>query len=562
LRAADQLTNLRWRVGLATIPGALAVSSDSETIAVSVGTSANLYAAADGQLLGTIPGLAATIGDLAIAPDGRLLALAQADALVSLWDLAERSLLSELRLPVADGDFLVPGAFTSVAFSPDGQYIAAGDDSGNVGVWALVDGVAIQTLSVGARVVADVAFSPDSRLVAAASEGWRSEPGAIWVWDVASGAESHWLSRSDDEHQLVPAQRLAFSPDGAHVLMGLADGGLLRWRLADGALEQELSGHRAALTALAVAPDGGALSAARDGSLRTWHADGSPAEALADTGAIAALAISPDGGLLAAGDEGGRIDLRRRDGTLLSQIPAQGGAISALALSPDAQTLAAAAADGTIRLYDAPGGQARGELRGHGGPALALAFSPDGARLASGGQDGTLRLWRPQSQAVERVAPVLQTDGISATSLYQIAFSPDGQLIAVVGSEGAVSLWRSADLTQVERWPIPEADPALQVAFTPSGGLVVRTYDGRLYAWIGSTVAMPVLGSGVSSVAVLGDDQLITISGGAFYVWRGPLAAPAPYAQAPAPGFNRVVFASGTIALASDLGFVEVWGLK
>jgi WD40 repeat protein len=533
-------------------------------IAVSVGTNITLYAAADGSKAGQIPDLGAPVADIAISPDGRLLAAAQGDQIVSLWDIAERSALRELRLPQSDGDMIVPGTFTSVAFSPDSQAVVAGDDGGNVPVWSIADGVALQTLSVGLRIVADVAFSPDGKSVAAASEGWRSEPGAIWLWDVASGAELHRLTIDTDARFLAPAERIAFAPDGAQVLMGLADGGILRWNLADLSMAQELGGHSAAITALAYAPGGNRiLSASRDGSLRTWRADGAPAEAVVSLGAISALAISPDGSLVISGDEGGAIEIRRPDGSPVTHIPGQGGQIYALAISPDGATLAAASRDGVVRLRKLPGGELAHELRGHDGPALAVAFSPDGERLASSGGDGTLRLWRVAGGTEERAANII-ADGINNTSVYDVAFSPDGNIIAAASSEGQVSLWRSADLTLIERRVVSADLLALQATFTPEGAVIARDSGGQLYTLPGQGAPpVPILSPGVIA-ATIADARLITISGDALQVWQGRPDALTRYAEAAAPGFSSLAAgpSTGAIVIGSRRGAVEVWSVR
>ncbi|NNJ08998.1 hypothetical protein EKD04_001500, partial [Chloroflexales bacterium ZM16-3] len=559
LRATSRLADIRWQIALATLPTAIACTPDGQIIAVTAADTVALHASNDGALIGVIPGLGAAIADIAISPDGRLLAIAQQDQVISLWDIAERSVLSELRLPQSDEDMIVPGIFTSVAFSPDGQFIAAGDDGGNVAVWAIADGVALQTLSVGLRIVADVAFSPDSTAVAAASEGWRSEPGSIWIWDVASGADLHWLSIDDGARFLAPAERLAFTRDGSQVLMGLADGAMLRWSLANASLIQDLPGHSAAITALAISPDGtGILSASRDGSLRTWRADGAPAESLVGQGAIAALTISPDGTLVISSDEGGAIDIRQPDGAPVAHIPSQGSPITDLAISPDSATLASASRDGTIRLWGIPGGQPTSELHGHSAGGIALAFSPSGTRLASTGGDGSIRLWRVPEGVEERAIADQDID----PALYDIAFSPDGQIIAVAENGGGISLWRSSDITLVERRPIDGAVAIYQVAFTASGGILARAYGGQLFTWDSPGAAAPILSPDIIDLATLPNGDLATLSGDALQIWRGTAGARQPYASAAAPGFSNLAAGPGLIALSSHLGSISVWAVR
>ena len=73
------------------------------------------------------------------------------------------------------------------------------------------------------------------------------------------------------------------------------------------------------------------------------------------------------------------------------------GAIYALAFSPDGKTLAAGSFDGPIKLWNIPGRQEIGSLKGHLSNIEGLAFSPDGRTLASSSYDHKVRLWRAPS---------------------------------------------------------------------------------------------------------------------------------------------------------------------
>jgi WD40 repeat protein len=82
---------------------------------------------------------------------------------------------------------LTPGMTTTLAYSPDGRYLAAGDDSGQVTIW---DNNARRTLGVlppppardqEPKYVTALAFSPDGRTLAAAGKD-----GTLRLWDTES----------------------------------------------------------------------------------------------------------------------------------------------------------------------------------------------------------------------------------------------------------------------------------------------------------------------------------------------------------------------------------------
>src|SRR5262245_25433802 len=106
--------------------------------------------------------------DVAISPDrGTLVSIGQDDQSVKLWNAADGRLIRTLPAQQATGE--------SIAYSPDGQYVASGGDvnfgSGevNVKLWRVSDGSLVRTFG---NAVTDVqtawslAFSPDGTLLA------------------------------------------------------------------------------------------------------------------------------------------------------------------------------------------------------------------------------------------------------------------------------------------------------------------------------------------------------------------------------------------------------------
>ncbi|MHC1769466.1 MAG: protein kinase [Verrucomicrobiia bacterium] len=109
----------------------------------------------------------------ALSPDGRHLATAHLPGIVLLCDLAAGLRTNRLAFT---------GRISDLAFSPDGQFLAASTEEGSVKIWgvpALRELTVLRALSLSVHALA---FSPDSRRLGIASEGDE----AIRLWDVAT----------------------------------------------------------------------------------------------------------------------------------------------------------------------------------------------------------------------------------------------------------------------------------------------------------------------------------------------------------------------------------------
>ncbi|MFF8192529.1 helix-turn-helix domain-containing protein [Streptomyces bobili] len=155
--------------------------------------------------------------------------------------------------------------------------------------------------------------------------------------------------------------------------------------------------------------------------------------------------------------------------------------VDAITLSPDGRTLAAHSGDGTVRIWDLPGGRVRRALfTGHNTSSEAAAFSPDGRTLAvatSGGTGAVVGLWDPVTG--RKLRTLTAPDG----SVRGMDFSPDGRAVAV-SSPAAVRVWDVATGRKRHSFTSRTDDPEA-VAFGPdgravaaiSGNGVVRVWD-------------------------------------------------------------------------------------
>jgi serine/threonine protein kinase/WD40 repeat protein len=190
--------------------------------AVSRGVAASIVELPSGRLLRTIPaGRPGTGLDLALRPDGKLVALATSEAIAS----GERRTRIDLR--DADSGQLVQtlrgslSGSVALVFSPDGRRLAATPNYGSVGsrrsypveVWDLAAGAAPEPLHLDGHASfyppQALAFSADGRRLATAASRMSILDCEVKLWDLASGRDLvTWAS---------PGGRpvdLAFDPDG------------------------------------------------------------------------------------------------------------------------------------------------------------------------------------------------------------------------------------------------------------------------------------------------------------------------------------------------------------
>jgi WD40 repeat protein len=154
------------------------------------------------------------------------------------------------------------GKVQSVAFSPDGKFVASGHDDGDIKLWNGASGKPVRGFKHDTYSISSLAFTPDGTILAAQGVF------AISLWDVASGALVRNLEGQTDP---VYFQAMAMSPDGTHVASGSTDDLIRVWDAQTGTTLLSLKGHMEDGNAVVFSPDGTTLaSAADDKTVKLW----------------------------------------------------------------------------------------------------------------------------------------------------------------------------------------------------------------------------------------------------------------------------------------------------
>jgi WD40 repeat protein len=190
---------------------------------------------------------------LALASDGRTLALGCGDGSIRLWDLAARKVSMVL------GGFA--DELRKVDLSPNGTFVAGSTFGGEFKLWELKPGVQPRKPALDLDQVQTFTFAPDNATLAIAQGGdrWR----CLSLWDVRTCRVLHRLSEN-----AAGVNALAISPDSRIMASADVDESIRLWDIASGRLIATFREGVGWIKAIVFSPDGRRLAfGGRDGAV-------------------------------------------------------------------------------------------------------------------------------------------------------------------------------------------------------------------------------------------------------------------------------------------------------
>jgi uncharacterized protein (TIGR02996 family) len=412
-----------------------------------------------------------------------------------------------------------------LTFSPNGELLAVGLQSGEIMVLAAEDGATLTTLSGHDDAVEALAFSSRGARLASGSADT-----SILIWDIAGDPELG--SRGAPlEAPLQPQLAVAFaaSPSG-QLLRGAQVAAEARAQanvaplpslpqplpakpsaeqlieLLDELLPDEVAARRL-LALLPVVPKAVTRHlASRLTALGRPLVEALGAGDLAAYGQAVAARFAhdplPEGALMRLGlgrlralpqDAAGPRRVERDDRALKVldarsgvelrrfEIPVGSDAEHLVwDLSVDGSRLAAGELGDEIYVFDVDSGEQLQRLKGKGKALRALALSRDGARLASASSEHAARIWDVEGGAA---VAVLKSDQRQINAL---AFFPSADRLLLGAQDKTLRLWDVSAQKELARWEGHKRPPS-QVLVSADGQLVVSTahaYDlSELKLW-------------------------------------------------------------------------------
>lgn len=294
---------------------------------------------------------------------------------------------------------------------------------------------------LGKRTINDIAYSPDGKHLAVASDI------GVWIYDAQTGSEQ----------ALIPATRvkafwrMAFSPNG-HTLAVIRDRREIQlWDYRSQTLKGSLAERGYYPSKVVFSPDGHTMASTDTDQLtQLWDVITMKFKCTLE----------------------GSHDTQDNEGMEYFNV----------AYSPDGKAFAIGAGDGTIRLWDTTTGKLMHTFIGNIRSAGSFCFSPDGKTIASRSFTNTVWLW---DTTTGRHKNTFEYD----VNGENIAYRPDGETIAII-RYGNIHLLDATTGKEKSRFEIGVEN---SFTFSPDGTTIAALIqDGTVQVW-GTQGGIPII---------------------------------------------------------------------
>jgi WD40 repeat protein len=418
--------------------------------------------------------------DVAVSPDGALIATASIDHSIRLWNCATGDCLE-----VLEGHH---GTVTAVRFLAEGSVLASASMDKTIRLWNVegywrvirptcpgMEGIEPARISWNTRLI--ISGVPRSLLTAvllgtddgincldcgerhgtawlvSGSGSQPSRDAAIRVWDLA-------------RPKAVPPEinrtivLVGISAGGEHVCTRGYGDTVRVWNAAEGTYLTEMASEYAErVSCVCVSPSQRLLATGSQlGGVRLWRLPKlKPWKALRDddrtsddeekvsdvreqrgphANEVETLVFSPHGTLVAAGFRDASVRVwSTRGGAPIAEFQTDLSGIHRLVFDADGVRLICASYDTTVSVLHVRSNTLQCRLIGHGKTIVDATFSPDGNSIATGSQDHTVRLWNAAEGACQHVLVGHNN------SIARIGYSPNGQTLWTMDEDDCVLVW-------------------------------------------------------------------------------------------------------------------------
>ncbi|MEU6729081.1 WD40 repeat domain-containing protein [Nonomuraea wenchangensis] len=426
---------------------------------------------------------------MAYHPNGQLIAAGDQGGNLHLWDKDDDYRFDK---PIACHTKIV----SALAFHPYGHLLATGGYDGHVRLWDPYTRLPVgDSLEGYADSIEAITFHPDGHLLAAAGS---SE--TVWFWNTET-----WRltapALSDHKRSVVG---LAFHPDGHMIATGDTAGTIRFWDVTTGQLVgSPLQERSSQINSLVFHPSGNFLASGDDdGAVILWELEaGYPASEvrlreqirLARSYASCVSAgqayhtNSADRSPISTGvTRSRRLERIRMQGDDSSRatfacLPLMSGSLRArgMTLDVDSYILAGVLDDRSVQLWDIVDGTPIADpLPPNPAKVSAIGLQAERNLIVVGGDDGTVCVWDLSTESLITNPSIGHVKSITA-----ISFTSNGEAFITGGSDGAVRQWDA--ISGLPNAPsMAHSGSVDAIAVHPNGSLYVTGgSDGTIRVW-------------------------------------------------------------------------------
>lgn len=191
---------------------------------------------------------------------------------------------------------------TSVAFSPDGQWIVNGNNNHTIELRNLNGNSIARVFTGHESVVNSVVFSPNGQHIVSGSDDK-----TVRLWDLHGNPIGQSFLGHDDWVTSV-----AFSPNGQYIVSASVDKTIRLWNLYGNPIGQPFVGHKSLVSSVAFSPDGQhIISGSDEDTVRLWDLHGNPIGQpfLGHDLGVTSVVFSPGGEYIVSGSSDGTVRL-------------------------------------------------------------------------------------------------------------------------------------------------------------------------------------------------------------------------------------------------------------
>ena len=362
----------------------------------------------------------------------------------------------------------------SVAFDPNGVYVAAGDDNGRVFIWKLEDlKLLYEPIEFGSP-INGMDFSPDGTRL-----GMAIGDATARVIDVQSGEITLTLEGHQDT-----VNDFDFSPDGKLIATASDDNTIKLWFADVGTLRSTLFDHKNSVRAVDFGPTSDLLvSGSNDDTAILWAVNPDSValirimrpDGLNGTGFVESVAFNPWGDRILTGGNQTTVVWSVSDGTEIHRLRGNQADLYEVAFTPDGLNMLTASSG--IKIWDYYYGTERYNLSSHRGEVTAAAYSSDGVFILTGSWDNTVKLW--SANLLIEILKMKQNIGRNLSASYSF----DGKWIVTTNESGDILVHDALTGEVVAAQSVDT--PVRAASFDPQNSqrLVTGDSNGQVIVW-------------------------------------------------------------------------------